>query len=389
MKLKSTIILFFFIQSIFAQSHPYEIKFSHQIESGIADESIRYSKAGLLYSFIGEYHLSNTYSDFPVSWGVDTLMLDSYNIEDALPKIISVAKNQQLVIISENHLKPQHRIFSKRIISELSKHGFSHLGIEALANAGNNGLRDSNLSERGYPLNSPLTGTYTLEPRMGQLVRKAIELDYNLFAYERFEKIKGMDRDEILADNIIKYLELHPNEKVIIHCGFHHAIESDDLKRNKYKWMAKHLKDKTGIDPLTIYQDNFTEKFIEDEHPYLSKVNITKPSVFTNNNRDIVQLSDQVDIEVIHPKTTYRKGRPNWLFEDDTFNAVKISKEIGELKYPLIASAYILGEKGAVPIDIVEVKHKYDNEYFVLGPGIYRIRLFDGINEIESEILVD
>jgi len=374
----------------FAQSHPYDLKFSHQIESGIIDESIRYSKAGLLYSLIGEYHISNTYSDISVSWGVDTLMLDSFLIADALPKIISVAKDQRLVIISENHLKPQHRIFAKRIISELAKHGFSHLGLETFGNSADGySLRDSALMERGYPLNTPLTGTYTLEPRMGQLVRKAIELDYNLFAYERFERIKGMDRDEIQADNIIKYLNQHPDEKVIILCGFHHAIESDILKRGKYNWMAKHIKDKIGIDPITIYQDNFTEKIIENEHPILSKINIANPSVFIDNKGNIAQLTAHVDIEVIHPKTAYKNRRPEWLYEDNSYKAVKIKKDIGELKYPFIASAFKIGEENGVPIDIVELKHQYDNNSFVLGPGNYSVRLFDGEHEMEFELSVD
>jgi len=255
MKMNIKIILLFLITSHLAhsQSHSYEIKFSHEIEKGISDQSLRSSKAGLLYSLIGKYHLSNTYSDFPVSWGVDTLALDKYEIVDALSPILEEAKNHQLVIISENHLKPQHRIFAKRLIRGLSEMGYRHLGLETFAHAGNNELIDSKLKERGYPLDSPLTGTYTMESEMGELVREAIDLNYKLFAYERTEKIKGMDRDEIQANNIINYLRNHPNGKMVILCGFHHAIESDLKKYGKYKWLAKHLKDETGIDPLTIY----------------------------------------------------------------------------------------------------------------------------------------
>ena len=35
-------------------------------------------------------------------------------------------------IISESHLKPQHRIFAKRIIDSLTNYGLNHLGIETL-----------------------------------------------------------------------------------------------------------------------------------------------------------------------------------------------------------------------------------------------------------------
>ncbi len=373
-----------------AQTHPYQVKFSHEIESGLADKTLKTYRAGLLYSLISEYQLSNTYSDIPVSWGVDSLSFDSYLLADALPYIVSEAEKHQVIIISENHLKPQHRIFAKKVINALSKIGFSHLGLETFSSSDNkNELIDEELINRGYPMNSQLTGTYTMEPRMGELVRDAIRHNYNLFAYERSKKIKGIDRDQIQADNVIRYLEKHPNEKIIILCGFHHAIESDLLKYGKYKWMASHIKEKTGINPLTVYQDNFTEKFIENEHPILRQLNITKPSIFTNQNGSLVQITDHVDVEVIHPKTVYRNGRPNWLFEDEDYRSVKVRKDVESLQFPIIASAFLTGEVGSVPVDRIEIKHKYDNKPLVLKSGKYRINLSDGKNEFDYEILVE
>ena len=117
-------------QLALAQTHPYEVKFSHQIESELAEEKIRPSRAGLLYSLIGDYHNSNQYSDIPISWGVDSLSLESYSTQNAIRKIVEVAEKQQVVIISENHLKPQHRIFANKVITELAKIGFEHLGLE-------------------------------------------------------------------------------------------------------------------------------------------------------------------------------------------------------------------------------------------------------------------
>jgi len=231
MKYKLTFLITLFCLFLQAQSHPYQVKFSHEIESGLADNTLKPYRVGLLYSLISEYQLSNTYSDISVSWGVDSLSLDSYLLADALPLIIEAAEKHQVVIISENHLKPQHRIFAKKVIHALSDLGYTHLGLETFSSTDNsNALIDKELIDRGYPMNSQLTGTYTMEPRMGELVRDAIRLKYKLFAYERSKKIKGIDRDQIQADNIIRYLKKHPNEKVIIECGFHHAIESDLLK---------------------------------------------------------------------------------------------------------------------------------------------------------------
>lgn len=65
------------------------------------------------------------------------------------------------------------------------------------------------------------------------------------------------------ADNIISYMNQNQVKKIIIHCGWHHASGNPIFKREKQLWLAKYLKDKTGLDPLTIYQDNFTEKITE------------------------------------------------------------------------------------------------------------------------------
>ena len=361
------------------QSHPYEVQFSYEIENKVAKETLRSSRAGLLYSLIGEYYTSNTYSDIPVSWGMDTVSVSEYMIQEALEPIIEEAKEHRIVIISENHLKPQHRVFAKQLIVALKKQGFSHLGLETLTNGSNgNDMVDTELMTRGYPLDSPMTGTYTLEPKMADLVRKAIHHGYTLFPYERAEKIKGKDRDEIQADNVIQYLNAHPNEKVILLCGFHHAIESNIKKRGKYSWLAKYIKDKTGIDPLTIYQDNFTEKFIYNEHPILRTKNIQKPSVFTTNKNEIARLSNHVDIEVIHPKTWYITGRPHWLYEDDSFQAVEIKLDSKTQEYPVIVSAYLIGEVNSVPLDRVELKYKYDKIPLVLPQGKFIIEIYDG-----------
>ena len=376
-KMKSilNIISLLISTSLVGQQHPYGLKFSHEIQIGIKEESIRSSTAGTLLSFIGDYYNSVKYSEIKTSWGVDTLDLNHYEIASAFEKIVEKAKQYKVVIISENHLKPQHRVFAKNIIVELGGMGFNQLGMEALSPI------DTLLEERGYPLNHPMSGVYTMEPQMNKLVISALDADINLFAYEAIERDKTRDRDEIQADNIIKHIRSNPDSKFIILCGFHHVIESDLIKRGNSYWMAKYIKDKTGIDPLTIYQDNFTEKFKENEHPVLRTLTIEEPSVFINVKGEIPRLTKQVDIEVIHPKTYTINGRPNWLYERDS-ESIEIEKD-NNLGYPQIVSAYRTGLTDSVPFDQIELNHKYDNKLLVLEPGSYRIKITDGQNEHE------
>lgn len=375
MKSSYIVLLLIMTSGIYSQKNPYQVKFSSEIHSELADGSLRPSTAGTLLSFIGDYYNSATYSEVKLSWGVDTINVDHYTTTNALNAIIKEAQERQIVIISENHLKPQHRIFAKQLINRLHQYGFRHLGLEAVSPI------DSLLNERGYPLNSPFSGVYTMEPQMNKLIISARQTGFRLFGYEAISRNATKDRDEIQADNIIKQIRKHPNSKFIILCGFHHAIESDMIKRGDSYWMAKYLKEKTGIDPLTIYQDNFTEKFIENQHPILRSLLINEPSVFTNKSGNLVRLTDHVDIEVIHPRTYNFNGRPHWLYETQS-NSIEVDNP-EDLKFPRIVAAYKDNLENSVPFDQMELKHKYDRKYLVLERGSYRIVITDGKNNHE------
>lgn len=349
-----TLVLFVFMSSIYAQN-PYKTRFSYEIENELLNGEISKSRAGLLFSFIGKYNNSIMYSDIPVSWGMDTVKVNHYNLCNALEKILEEAANHDIIIISENHLKPQHRIFASSLINELRKFGFTHLGMETLAHKGeSNELIDGELENRGYVLNSPISGTYTMEPQMSNLVRSALNNGYSLFAYERSRKIKGLDRDQIQANNIINYIEKNKGHKFIILCGFHHVIESDLEKYPNINWMTHIIKTKLGMDPLTIYQDNFTEKKIHPSHPILEHLNISEPKVFCSTSNETIQLHKHVDFEVIHPPTKMVNGRPSWLLTD-TYKEEYYIKKNQELSLPFFVKAYIKKEypKG-VPVDLIE-----------------------------------
>ncbi len=374
----SLILCQFYFISIQAQFRPDTLLFSHEIEALVVDGSLMPSSASRLYAQIGDYHASMKYSDIPISWGVDSLAYNDLTFEPALPHIIQEARRHQIVIISESHSKPQHRIFASKVVEGLSDLGFHYLGLETFTPDPRNefGLADSELKERAYALNSPLTGTYTLEPQMASLVRGALKVGYQPFGYERYERIKGKDREEIQADNIINMLRKHPEAKFVILCGWHHAIESGLLKRGDVKFMAHYLKSKTGIDPLTIYQDNFTEKVRFDRHPLLSNTILQGPSIAFMKDGAVKKWTPHVDLEVIHPQTRYQAGRPSWLMRSEDHVIYNIPLKQITIDFPLFAKAYIPGELGTgVPVDIIEIKSKYDKRNLILKKGEYVLRL--------------
>jgi len=381
---------FFIVTWMYGQAPPKELQFSYEIEDKIANGTMRTSTASYYYTFIGNYPQALATYDIPISWGVDTLILDTFGTKPALPLIIQEAKDKQIIIISESHLKPQHRIFAKQIIDSLAKYGFCHLGIETLGPKLDqvNQLLDSNLNERGYAIFG-LNDFYARESQMAELIRSAIANKYQIFAYERERSDPSKDRDEIQADNVINYSSTIGSEKIILLCGWHHAIESDLVKRKSSYFMAKYIKDKLGIDPLTIYQDNFTEKVVHNAHRSLRLIDADEPLVFINDQNQIARLTENVDIEVIHPKTKYINGRPNWLLQDPTYVEYDVDREWLDIDFPIFLIAYNLGEESdGTPVDIIEMKEKYEPRTLILKPGKYLLRIDNKKEKKEMEIIL-
>lgn len=395
-KRRSFILLFaclsFYADAQVALTELYEPRFSHDIEKGLQDGSLRSTSAAYYYTFIGEYEKALSNYELALEWGLDTmttadrLRFEAFKPVDAFTYLDQHLRGEQIVIISEAHQKPQHRVFTNRLLPILQKHGFRYLGIETLG-PNRNGtdpeffLSDTLLNQRGYPLYMPLTGTYTLEPQMGNVIRTANDLGFSVFAYERTSREN--DRDLQQALNIKAFLDQHPGAKIVIHCGWYHAIESEFAKQGQDHWMAYHLKQLTGIDPLTIYQDALTEKRTGRESPYFQMIDSDQISILVDKSGNVfngVDRLDHFDMLLYHPRTTYIKGRPDWLLAQDGAKRVKIRKQkIKTAQYPLLVKAYLSEETAqATPVDIIELNDPSQAAFLILQRGAtYRISMVD------------
>ena len=362
----------------------HELYFSHEIDSLLTHTDFRESSAAYFYSYIGQYKKAIETYDIQLDWGLDSVSQSdietfkaNYKSVPALPYLESIFKDHQVVIVSEGHHKPQHRLFTRMLLQSLYDQGFRYLGMETLMPnflPGPAFLMDTALNNRGYALNTPMTGFYTREPQMANLVREAIAIGFELFAYER--KAKG-ERDLAQAKNIQKFMDQHPDEKVLIHCGWYHAIESDLPKRQKHNWMAYHLKQLTGIDPLTIYQDALTEKVFHPSSPLINN-DMDQPSLFLNKQEEVYTI-EHFDILINHPKTEFIENRPNWLAYVAENKWIPLKKRwIKPFSFPIILKAYHWEEpKEATPVDIYECIDSSIKPYLVLPPGKYRIEVLD------------
>ena len=374
----------------------HDKKFSYEIENEKKEGKLSHSSAAYYFTYIGDYLNSLDNYSLQLDWNLDTisysdsLKFSKYKPVNAVEYLGEKVQDEQIVIISEAHQMPQHRVFTTTLLKELYESGFRHLGLETLTPSYGDStkfLMDTLLNERGYPLNSPLTGFYCREPQMGNLVREAIRLGFTIFGYEQTNR--EVERDLQQAINIQKYMNAYPNEKIIIHCGWYHAIESDYPKRKSDNYMAYHLKKRTGKNPLTIYQDALSERInFEENSPYFNMVKSEEVSVLVNENNDVFGgFGENVhfDIFIYHPPTKFVKNRPDWLLKGEEKKFVVVEKNrIKSKEYPVIVEAILAKEENSVPVDVIELLDKEDAKELILEKGEYRIRLTNRSKEVEE-----
>lgn len=172
---------------------------------------------------------------------------------DPIPKIVELAKKHRLVMLNEWHSKPLHRVFNLKVAEALALSGYSYYGPEWLNGKSN----IKRLMERGYPLNDELF-YIEREPILGQTLEGIIASGYALFAFEtsiptpRNAVSRIAHRDGHNAENIIELMSKPSKGKFIVHTGPHHIKET--LDSSGETWLAKFIKEKSDIDPLTIAQ---------------------------------------------------------------------------------------------------------------------------------------
>lgn len=371
----------------------YELHFSQQIEEDLAAGKIRATRAAWRYTYIGrEKEAIETY-DYEVEdrWGFDTLTeaglvdLMRFRAVDAREYILQKAADHQILIINESHILPAHRHFLKQMLADLAALGFTHLGLEALNNCEPLWERypdanipcDTSINSRGYPFFSLVSGTYTREARMANLIRKGHELGMTLFAYEQFGDTRELDQ----AKNIKKVLDKDPLAKIVILCGFGHLIEAFDEETtySDGKIMAYHLKQLTGIDPLTVNQYVLSQAAPGREVPHYRFINVPGPSVLVDDSGKAYNgypVHDKFDMLVFYPRQQYVFNRPVYLLEDPGKSIYFLPHEMISIEYPIIVKALDPEEDGrAAPVDVVELRTKKDRTALVLPPGKYDLYL--------------
>jgi hypothetical protein len=286
--------------------------------------------------------------------------------QDPIAAIVAEARRTNIVIINEDHGSPRHRQFVADVLKALRPEGYSIYAAEAFT--------------REAPGHAPLyasDGFYTQEPIFGRTVQLAKSLGYELVAYEAGgNSLTG--REEAQKDNLIAAIfRDRPAAKTIIHVGGAHLLERPVLSQGNTKWMAAHLIDATGINPLTISQLGC-----------LSDQPASVLAAAGRNGNDVTTPEDAgVDIFVGHPKVEYRDHRPVWR-RDVGDVEVDVPETFASKTDTVIVEARPIGTSAAtVPIDRILIRPN-ERLPLLLPPGRYWLDAFVPTGKVNPEPLV-
>ena len=243
--------------------------------------------------------------------------------------VIERARDRRVVMVNERHHASSDRLLTLELLAPLARQGFRYLAIEA-------GWNGDPVNTRGYPI--PQTGYYVNDVAFAEVVRSAIELGYRIIGYEieneqetstepAIDANRRDRREWWQAKNIAaRVFDIDSEAKLLVHAGYGHVWEyGTDI----WSPMAVHLRQFTGLDPLTVDQTYFSERSSpEFEHP--ARVGAQELGllgedavVLIDAEGEPVRLIDSegepirpyqgVDIAVFGVATAYAGGRPTWM----------------------------------------------------------------------------
>jgi len=282
---------------------------------------------------------------------------------DAITEIVRRARATNIVILNEAHGSPRDRAFGLQVARALRPLGYSVLAVEAI---------------RPYPIaGTPLSGTdqlkadgfarmgagaYTRDPVFAGFLRQALALGYEPVAYDATtaQMTAGGDtvagREQAQADNLVSAIfAKRPAAKVFIYVGVSHVAEAPLGGTER---MAARLKRMTGVDPLTIDQATLTDISARSAYDLAAARVGDRPAIFFTKRKPLVLglYAEAVDLQVVHPRRSYRFGRPAWLAALGG-RPVPIPKDLVPATGRRLIQAFAAtGPADAVPLDQVLVE---------------------------------
>lgn len=267
----------------------------------------------------------------------DTINISSYNICNAKELIIKSAKNEQVLMINESHLRPSNRLFMKSLLEQLRNSGYTNFCVEAL---------EYNSSKYDDIKSIMDLGFYTKEPCYAEMMREALRLGFNIYGYEATpsDYKSSNNRDSIQAVHLRDITRANDG-KTIIYAGYGHTSKTSKSS------MYNYFKNLSGVTPLSVNQTTFIER------PSRKHENVLYIALWENypdirEPMAIANIEKTGDICTFTPRLKYIENRPDYLLENGDRRLRKI-----KVKGPSLIKAYYNAEfskygEQCVPVDI-------------------------------------
>lgn len=204
-------------------------------------------------------------------------------VERAPAALVSAVQQHRVVILGEEHPRPEHRAFGARVLADLRKAGATHFALEA-------GYQQPLDQAQRKARILPTTDPFSFEPQRAALLRSALHLDLPIVAFDMdandtewlLNHPGDMQfRERRMAEHIAeRILAPSPDARVLVWAGYNHVQK---VELGGVKMMALQLWELVGEEPFCAYQ------------------------LTGDGNRP------GVDLLIRHPASTYARGRPHWL----------------------------------------------------------------------------
>lgn len=365
-------------ENYFMYTHPNDLlalkKFDKQPFKNNNNSDWRFDIVATVNSFIAnnpQYDsiISNHEKEFKEKYNSSILdareKKTTYKDNLVFEKIAEIAKNNQVIMLNENHYYPNHRLFAMQMLDVLKQNGFTHISLEAFDPPIDSTIKYSPKHEDGL---------YTSEPFYAHFFRKAKALGFVIQGHESYDGCDGKDSREIgQARNICKILKDKPTAKIFIYVGFAH-IEKDSLIGNREKKMGYYFKKFSGIDPITINQTQLHADNKEDllliarEDANYSIKNKSSADYFLVNNI-------KPNLKLIYPNAVFVKNKIHC-------KKLKYYRKKEVLVEIIDFEEYKLLKKSAIPISSFISIPKNKEIDFELPIGKYHIYVKTDDNKI-------
>lgn len=297
-------------------------------------------------------------------------VLEGQSLIEPIEYIINSIEDHTLVIINEDHKMPRDRAFILDLLKALKAKGFTHYAAETFQSSINDNVSKFSLASDGY---------YSNEPIYGRLLTYVKQAGFKLVPYEQMDSQKAPEgatmnerinhRENAQRDNLISaVLGAQPKTKMVIHVGHSHVAETPIIRRHSdvgTKWMAARLKEKTGIDPLTISQTACRSTVASS---------VVSSEVL---NKDNVLAATYTDYVIGHVPLTFSKKRPNWRRKIGDVE-IAIPSSFTNFSEPVLIEARLENHPdAAVPVDRLLIREGESEIPLLLPSGSYRIQAFD------------